>query len=149
MARRQVASKRNRSSTGGSGDARPGHSSRLAADRQNKHKEKTGAAGHEYGVRVPQKLREAIETERGNLAKAESLLGCLMISMEYETDSVTGPYYPDVAEIARDLVKNSVDGLDKYLSRNRVKEDSGLPMTDGLYGHTPVPRSGIPLAEAP
>src|SRR6185312_14463880 len=40
---------------------------------------------HAYGVPVPEGLHDAIETERGNLSKAESVLGCLVISMEYES----------------------------------------------------------------
>ena len=47
--------------------------------------------------------------------------------MEYKADSVDGPYYPDVAEIARELVKQSIKGLDslvlqRCLSRNKVRE---------------------------
>jgi hypothetical protein len=56
---------------------------------------------HVYGVPVPEGLHEAIETERENLSTAESVLGCLAIAMEYETDSINGPYYPDVAQLAR------------------------------------------------
>jgi hypothetical protein len=86
---------------------------------------------HVYGVPVPEGLHEAIETERGNLSKAESLLGCLVIAMEYEADAVTGPYYPDVAQLARELVKQSINSLDSIvleqrLTRNRVKEDFAL-----------------------
>jgi hypothetical protein len=90
-----------------------------------------------YGVPVPEGLHEAIETERGNLSKAESLLGCLAIAMEYETDAVKGPYYPDVAQLARELVKQSINGLDSIvleqrLTRNKVKEDLALaPAGDG------------------
>ena len=85
-----------------------------------------------YGVPVPEGLHEAIETERGNLSKAESLLGCLAIAMEYETDTVKGPYYPDVAQLARELVKQSINGLDSVvleqrLNRNKVKEDHAVP----------------------
>jgi hypothetical protein len=85
-----------------------------------------------YGVPVPPGLHDAIETERGNLSKAESLLGCLAIAMEYETDSVKGPYYPDVAQLARELVRQSINGLDSLvleqrLMRNRIKEEHMLP----------------------
>jgi hypothetical protein len=85
-----------------------------------------------YGVPVPKGLHEAIETERGNLSKAASLLGCLAIAMEYETDTVKGPYYPDVAQLAGELVKQSINGLDSVvleqrLARNKVKEDPALP----------------------
>jgi hypothetical protein len=91
---------------------------------------------HVYGVPVPEGLHEAIETERGNLSKAESVLGCLAISMEYETDSANGPYYPDVAQVARELVRQSIDGLDslvlqKRLLRNKIKESPDLSFAEG------------------
>jgi hypothetical protein len=90
-----------------------------------------------YGVSVPERLREAIETERDNLAKAESLLGCLAISMEHQPSSVTGPYYPDVAEMARGLVRQSINALDslalqRQLLRNKIKEEIELRIA-GLY----------------
>ena len=80
-----------------------------------------------YGVPVPQALHEAIEEERGHLSTAESLLGCLAISLEHATDPGTAPYYPDVAGLARDLLRQSIDRLDslnlqKRLTRNRVRE---------------------------
>jgi hypothetical protein len=84
-------------------------------------------------VALPESLHEAIETERGNLAKAESVLGCLTIAMEYaDTDSATGPYYPDVAQVARDLVRQSINALDsltlqRRLAQDRVKEGCVLP----------------------
>jgi hypothetical protein len=90
-----------------------------------------------YGVPVPEGLHEAIETERGNLSKAASLLGCLAIAMEYETDTVEGPYYPDVAQLARELVRQSINGLDSVvleqrLTRHKVKEDHAVaPAEDG------------------
>jgi hypothetical protein len=77
---------------------------------------------------LPENLQEAIEAERRNLAKAESVLGCLSIALEYDdTESTRGPYYPDVAEVARDLVRHSIDGLDslaleRHLARDRVKD---------------------------
>jgi hypothetical protein len=86
------------------------------------------------GVALPASLNEAIETERDNLAKAESLLGCLAISMEYESQSATGPYYPDVAQIAREMVRRSINGLDSLALervhlRNKVKEEHPLRFT--------------------
>jgi len=76
-------------------------------------------------------LRETIERERGNLAKADSLLGCLVIAMEYDAESVDRPYYPDVAAIARELVKQSVRHLDPVMLeqsslRNKVKDETRL-----------------------
>jgi hypothetical protein len=91
-----------------------------------------------YGVSVPERLREAIETERDNLAKAESLLGCLAISLEHQPNPATGPYYPDVAEMARALVRQSINALDslaleRHLLRNKIKEEIELRIA-GRYG---------------
>jgi hypothetical protein len=93
---------------------------------------------HAYGVPVPEGLHEAIETERDNLSKAESVLGCLAIAMEYETDSINGPYYPDVAQLARELVRQSINGLDSLvlqerLLRNKIKESPDLSFAEGCY----------------
>jgi len=73
-------------------------------------------------------IDSAVDTLKANLAKAESLLGCLAISMECESESATGPYYPDVAQIAREMVRRSINGLDslaleRALLRNKVKEE--------------------------
>jgi hypothetical protein len=93
---------------------------------------------HAYGVPVPEGLHEAIEIERGNLSKAESVLGCLAIAMEYEDNSDDRPHYPDVAQLARDLVRQSMNGLDslvlqRRLLRNKIKESSGLLGIDEAY----------------
>src|SRR5258708_38444002 len=58
--------------------------------------------------------------------------------MEYETDSVDGPHYPDVAELARELVRKSINGLDSLvlqqrLQRNRIKENPDLSFAEGCY----------------
>ena len=100
---------------------------------------KAQSAEHVYGVPVPKGLYDAIETERGNLSKAESVLGCLAIAMEYETDSVNGPHYPDVAQIVQELVRKSIDGLDSLvlqqrLLRNKIKESSD-PSSFGEGGY--------------
>jgi hypothetical protein len=110
--------------------------SRARRDR-NKNK-KTRSVEQAYGVPVPEGLHEAIEIERGNLSKAESVLGCLAISMEYATDSVNGPYYPDVAEVAREMVRQSINGLDSLvlqqrLLRNKIKESADLSIAEGGY----------------
>ncbi|MGB6308783.1 MAG: hypothetical protein WBF89_13425 [Steroidobacteraceae bacterium] len=99
---------------------------------------KARPAEHAYGVRIPEGLHEAIETERDNLSKAESVLGCLVISMEYEPDSADKPYYPDVAQLARELVRQSINGLDSLvlqqrLLRNKIKESAGLAFAEGGY----------------
>ncbi len=96
------------------------------------------STGHAYGVPVPDALHDAIEAERGNLSKAESLLGCLVVSMEYQPESVDGPHYPDVAQLARQIVRQSINGLDslvlqQHMMKNRVKEVLALPCIHGAY----------------
>jgi len=93
---------------------------------------------HVYGVPTPEGLYDAIETERANLSTAESVLGCLAIAMEYEADSDNGPYYPDVAQLARELVRKSINGLDSLtlqqrLLRNKIKEGPELSFADEGY----------------
>jgi hypothetical protein len=90
------------------------------------------AAGDISGVSIHEPLREAIEVERDNLSRAESILGCLAIAMEYGSDAADGePYYPDVARLARELVKKSINGLDSLslqerLGRHGIKEGCRL-----------------------
>jgi hypothetical protein len=73
-----------------------------------------------YGVPVPEGLHEAIEAERDNLCKVESLLGCMVVSLEYKDDPLDGPYFPAVAQLARELVAQSIDGLDPGVLRERL-----------------------------
>jgi hypothetical protein len=72
-------------------------------------------------------LLKAIENERGNLSRADSLLGCLIIAMEYGETMHKGPYYPDVAQIAHEMVRKSISALDPIHlpnpSRGKVKEE--------------------------
>jgi hypothetical protein len=82
---------------------------------------------------MPEGVERAIEAERDNLSKAESLLGCLAIAMEHgeweHEDEVMPPYYPDVARMARNLVRQSINALDslnleKHLARRRIREQA-------------------------
>jgi hypothetical protein len=78
---------------------------------------------HVYGVPVPEGLHEAIEAERDNLCKVEALLGCMVVSLEYKDDPLDGPYFPSVAELARELVAKSIEGLDAGVLRERLLRD--------------------------
>jgi hypothetical protein len=71
-------------------------------------------------------LQEAIEVERDHLSKAESVLGCLAVAMEYSTDGVDRPYYPDVAQLAREMVKGSVNRLDPLVLADTARRMRGL-----------------------
>ncbi|HEX4241143.1 MAG TPA: hypothetical protein VHZ53_07030 [Steroidobacteraceae bacterium] len=90
---------------------------------------------------VPDGLHEAIETERGNLSRAESLLGCLAISLEHQADAAEPPYFPDVAALARELVKQSINGLDALMIERRLRKqrvEERVLLGDGCY---PQPRT--------
>lgn len=57
-------------------------------------------------------LDHAIERERAVLLKAESLTICLKRALEADTQLVRGPYYPEIVEMIRVLIKQAFDGLD-------------------------------------
>ena len=106
--------------------------------RRNARQAKAQPVEHVYGVPVPEGLHEAIETERDHLSKAESVLGCLAIAMEYEADSANRPYYPHVAQLAREMVRQSINSLDSIvlqqrLLQNKIKENPDLSFVDGCY----------------
>ena len=62
---------------------------------------------------MPTRLERAIDVERRRLAKAQSVLGCLAISLETPTTHhPEGPDFRQVAEVARDLVNCSIERLD-------------------------------------
>ena len=97
-----------------------------------------------HAATIPQGVERAIEAERDNLSKAESLLGCLAIAMEHgaweHEDEVMPPYYPDVARMARNLVRQSINALDslnldKHLARRRIKEQTEV------YGYGRCPEA--------
>ncbi len=99
---------------------------------------KARRAEHVYGLPVPRRLHEAIETERDNLSKAESILACMAVSMEYGTDPVTGPYYPAVAQVARELIGRTINGLDPFILKQRlmgdkVEEEFFVPCVEQAY----------------
>jgi hypothetical protein len=109
----------------------------------------------DYGVRVPKALAEALELERDNLAKAESVLACMAVSLQHDTDPLSGPNYPGVAQVARELVARSIDALDPFVLkrrlRDKVEEDEFLlPFTEGAYALPPRAefQAGVQLAEA-
>jgi hypothetical protein len=104
-----------------------------SARRQNRTAKDRSLGGAIDGTPVLEILQEAIDAERDNLAKADSLLGCLAISMEHgmseHEDEVAQPYYPDLARMARDLVRQSINALDplnvqQHLHRRKVKDEA-------------------------
>jgi hypothetical protein len=98
----------------------------------------------EYGVPVPKRLREAIQAERDNLCKAESLLACMAVSLEYQDDPFNGPYFPPVAQLARELVARSINGLDPFVLRQRILRDKIEEAYCVAFGDQAYPLSATP-----
>ncbi|HMH27123.1 MAG TPA: hypothetical protein VK580_00970 [Steroidobacteraceae bacterium] len=92
----------------------------LKAPGQDPSSQTIPPAKHLYGVPIPENLHEALAAERDNLSKVESLLACMVVSLEYQNDPLDGPYYPAVAQLARELVARSIDGLDPFVLRQRI-----------------------------
>jgi hypothetical protein len=122
-------------------DARRGRSRPSGASGRRQEGRKAHSPDHVYGVRVPARLREAIESERDNLAKVESILACLVISMECGTDPLKGPYYPSVAQTARELLDRSINALDPFVLKqrllNKIEEGLGVSFDDQPYALLP------------
>jgi hypothetical protein len=96
---------------------------KVSADRQDSLSQEPPSAKHDYGVPVPEGLHEAIAAERDNLSKLEALLACMVVSLEYQNDPLDGPYYPAAAQLARELVARSINGLDPFVLRQRILRD--------------------------
>jgi len=92
---------------------------------------------------------KVIERARDNLSRAESLLRCLTLAMEYEGVSHKGPYYPDVAEIARGMVRTSISALDPINlpspPRDKVREE----FFANVGAPRPAPMHEVPLLSRP
>jgi len=72
-------------------------------------------------VPIPPSLDEAIEKERDALLRAESIIICMKRSLEHEDSHAGGPYYPDVIELVRELIRKAFNGLDSVNLRTCVR----------------------------
>jgi hypothetical protein len=75
---------------------------------------KPGSKGSGCGarIRVRGRLQDMIRAEMFNLEKAASILRCLELSMDTRSVDRKRPYYPDVVEVAGDLIERSLPNLD-------------------------------------
>ena len=69
-------------------------------------------AGRGARIRVRGRLQDMIRAEMFNLEKAASVLRCLVLSMDTRSVGGEPPYYPDVVEVAGDLIERSLADLD-------------------------------------
>jgi len=73
-------------------------------------------------------LLEAIDRERARLMTADSLLGSVAIAMR-GADGEAGrlPYFPELVELARELVNEAINGLDSNELRRSAAIARGSP----------------------
>ena len=64
-----------------------------------------------------------LESERDAVIKVQSLLVCVGQAMEFE-HSATGPYYPDIVELAADILRRRVVNFDELLLDGVVPADT-------------------------
>ena len=82
----------------------------------------THSADFDYGIPVPRALHKAIDMQRDNLSRAQSILACMVAAMELEGDQLAGPYLPEVTQTVRELVESSIDGLDPFVLKQRLRD---------------------------
>ena len=106
------------------------------SSRRSRANRKPLLATNVYGVPVPEKLHEAIEIERDNLSKVESILACMVIAMEYDAEPLTGPYFPTVAQTAREILARSINSLDSVILKqkllNKIEDEFYWPLIEGV-----------------
>jgi hypothetical protein len=90
---------------------------------------------------IPKVLDEVIEAERAVLMKADAVLNCLALAMDYDDGSnIPRPYYGIIVELARDLVNDSITRLDsvnlgaalrgRQATRSKKGSNARLAMSD-------------------
>jgi hypothetical protein len=73
--------------------------------------------------RIRGRCRQLLYSELCFLRKAQSLVECIANSMDDSTHPRTGPYYPDVLEVASDLIRRRAAKLDELLLHGRLPAD--------------------------
>jgi len=84
----------------------------LAQGPTTTHKLGSEVADRGARIRVRGRLQDMIRAEMFNLEKAASVLRCLVLSMDTRLVDEEPPYYPDVVEVAGDLIERSLADLD-------------------------------------
>jgi hypothetical protein len=73
-------------------------------------------------------IEEALEEERTLLMLANSMLGCVQISLDPEAISISpAVYFPEVLELARQLINTSVRRLEYEEIRRLLHSSTGCP----------------------
>lgn len=75
-------------------------------------------------------LREYIEVQRSCLMDAEAVLDCVSCAIDEDNRDASGPSYPSVLRIARELVHSVIDRLDS------VKVEAAIAGVAGVSAET-------------
>jgi hypothetical protein len=71
-------------------------------------------------------IEEALEEERTRLMLANSMLGCVQIALDPEAIDITpAVYFPEVLELARQLINTSIRRLEYEEVRRRLHRSMG------------------------
>jgi hypothetical protein len=71
-------------------------------------------------------IEEALEEERTRLMLANSMLGCVQVALDPEAISVApAVYFPEVLELARQLINTSVQRLEYEQIRRLLHSSTG------------------------
>lgn len=116
---RKAAGLRKRKTNSGQASG-PGNKQR---DRQ--HRVEPQGSDPRAAIRIPGRLREFLDAEHGFLLKVGSLLLCIAKSMDDSAHPRTGPYYPDVVELASALIRQRAANLDDLLFDGRLPAIEG------------------------
>jgi hypothetical protein len=88
-------------------------------------REKSQVSDRRTTMCIRGRVREFLDLEHGFLLKVESLLLCIAKSMDDSAHPVTGPYYPDVVELACELVRRRARSFDELLLDGRLPAIEG------------------------
>ena len=117
---------RNRSSKRAAGAA-----GRKRRDKQNQEESKSSVGGN--GTRIRGRFREFLQSEQGFLLKMQSLLLCIAQSMDDSAHPSTGPYYPDVIELAAEPSRRRAANIDDLLLAGRFPAAKRVEDSNGQY----------------
>jgi hypothetical protein len=92
-------------------------------DQRKQGQEKLQPVDRSTTGRIRGALREFLESERGFLSEAQSLLMCIAQSMDDSTHPSSGPYYPDVVGLASNLLGRRAADLDEMLLVGRLSAE--------------------------
>jgi hypothetical protein len=96
--------------------------SRRSLSKQGRQKSQDSDRG--TVTRIRGRLREFMQSEQGFLLKTQSLLLCMAHSMDEGSHPSTGPYYPDVVELASELISRRALNFDDLLLDGRLPAEN-------------------------